>query len=282
MTTGAVIFAQNTPQVDYIKLAIYAASRIQKYLDIPVSLITDSRRWLDKTYQTHPFDQVIDLTGFYKEQDRISFDGSLTSGVTTWKNFTRNVVYDLTPYDKTLVIDSDYIICSPILKTALDSDYDLQLYPCGIDLAEWRSLNEFQRINEFSIPFYWATVFVFQKNPVMNSFFNLIEYIRDNWVYFKTLYSIQSSTYRNDFAFSIAIHIMNGKTNGEFATNLPGSMVFIKDRDYLIDIDESKIKCLVEKKDHKGEYIATKTDGLDMHIMNKNSLSRFIDGGYGV
>ena len=116
----------------------------------------------------------------------------------------------------------------------------------------------------------------------MNSFFNLIEYIRDNWVYFKTLYSIQSSTYRNDFAFSIAIHIMNGKTNGEFATNLPGSMVFIKDRDYLISIDESKIKCLVEKKDHKGEYIATKTDGLDTHIMNKNSLSRFIDGGYGV
>ena len=49
MTTGAVIFAQNTSRVDYVKLAIFAASKIKKHLNIPVSLLTDSRNWLNKT-----------------------------------------------------------------------------------------------------------------------------------------------------------------------------------------------------------------------------------------
>jgi hypothetical protein len=282
MTTGAVIFAQNTPEVDYVKLAIFAASRINKYLGIPVSLLTDSRRWLEKTYPDHGFDQVIDIPVVLKDQSRVFFDGSLASSFSPWKNLTRNMVYDLSPYDKTLVIDSDYIINSDILKFALDSDYDLQIYKGGIDLADWRSIAEFTRINQYSVPFYWATVFVFQKNTTMDAFFNLIEYIRNNWIYFRTLYNISSSTFRNDFAFSIAIHIMNGKTNGEFATNLPGSMVFIKDKDYLVDINDSTVKCLVEKKDFQGEYILTKTTGLDIHVMNKYSLSRFIDGGSGV
>ena len=35
MTTGALIFAQNNGLVDYVKLAVFAASRIKKYLNIP-------------------------------------------------------------------------------------------------------------------------------------------------------------------------------------------------------------------------------------------------------
>lgn len=282
MTTGAVIFAQNTPEFDYVKLSIYAASRIKKYLNIPVSLVTDSRRWLEKTYPDHQFDKVVDIPTYVKEQSKLFHDGTLTSNVLTWKNLTRSMVYDLSPYDKTLVIDSDYIINSSILKPALDNDYDLQIYRGGMDLSGWRSNQEFKRINQYSIPFYWATTFIFQKNAITKGFFDLVEYIRVNWAYFKILYNVDDSIFRNDFAFSMAIHIMNGKTNGEFATDLPGSMVYSIDRDLLVDITDSSVKLLVEKKDHAGEYIMARTNNLDVHIMNKYSLSRFIDGGCGV
>ena len=38
------------------------------------------------------------------------------------------------------------------------------------------------------------------------------------------------------------------------------------------------LKFLVEKKNYFGEFVATKTDSLDMHVMNKYSLTRCIDG----
>ena len=96
------------------------------------------------------------------------------------------------------------------------------------------------------------------------------------------LYNIDQTAFRNDYAFSIAIHIMNGKTNGEFATDLPGTKKYTIDRDILLTIDGVKMKFLVEKENHLGEYMLAKTNGLDVHVMNKFSLSRFIDGGYGV
>ncbi len=64
----------------------------------------------------------------------------------------------------------------------------------------------------------------------------------------------------------------------EFANPLPGKMNYILDRDILIDCKDDAIKFLVEKRNYAGEYVATKTEGLDVHVMNKYSLTRFIDG----
>jgi hypothetical protein len=281
MTTGAVIFAQNNSSLDYVKLSVFAAKRIKQYLDIPVSLITDSKDWLNKIYPDHPFDQIIDID-FGIFQYKKFYDGALSSKNVEWKNFTRDKIYALTPYDRTLVVDSDYIINSSVIKAAFDNDNDFQIYRHSMDLAEWRDIKEFTRINQYSIPFYWATAFVFQKNYITETFFDLVAYIKTEWTYFRTLYEIESSTFRNDFAFSIAIHIMNGKINGEFAVDLPGRMTFVKDRDLLVNMDGNKMKFLVEKKDYAGQYTLVKTTGLDIHVMNKISLSRYIDGGSGV
>ena len=116
----------------------------------------------------------------------------------------------------------------------------------------------------------------------MESFFDLISYIRANWDYFKMLYNIDVSLFRNDYAFSIAIHIMNSKLEGNFAMELPGKMIYTKDKDILVSMKDNAMQFLIEKKDYNGEYILAKTKGLDIHVMNKFSLSRFIDGGTGV
>jgi hypothetical protein len=282
MSQGIVIFAQNNADVDYIKLATFSANQAKQYLDLPVSLITDSRGWLEKSQPNHPFDQIIDVEYTSASQRKSFFDGSLTSKNLEWRNFARNLAYDLTPYDTTLVIDSDYIINSDNLKLAFARDIDFQIYSKSMDLASWRNTEEFDRVNMYSIPFYWATAFIFQKNKITKSFFNLIAYIKSNWNYYRILYNIDSTLFRNDYAFSIAIHIMNEKGLNSFAMELPGSMVYTKDKDLLVSSVDNKMKFLLEKKDYPGEYILAKTQGLDIHVMNKFSLSRFIDGGSGV
>jgi hypothetical protein len=70
---------------------------------------------------------------------------------------------------------------------------------------------------------------------------------------------------------------MNGKTDGDFATQLPGAMNFIEDKDILVGMKDQNMTFLLQKEKHLGEYIPAKTQGLDMHVMNKNSLTRVIN-----
>lgn len=277
MNNGVVIFAQNNTGIDYTKLAIFAAQRVKKFLNLPVSVITDNVKLISSDI----FDQIIEIPSEQCTQRRF-YDGVLQSKNLDWKNVSRNKVYELTPYDKTLVIDSDFIISSNRLAQAFTRDVPFQIYKTSIDLCNWRETDSFKRINQYSVPFYWATAFVFEKDPIVESFFDLVSYIKTNWIYFKTLYSIDSAVFRNDHAFSIAIHIMNGKTNGEFAIDLPGNMCYILEQDFLIDISDSNMSFLVQKQNFKGEYSAVKTSSIDVHVMNKHSLSRVIDGGLGV
>ena len=83
--------------------------------------------------------------------------------------------------------------------------------------------------------------------------------------------------YRNDFAFSIAIHIMNGFQKGDFATELPGKNLFALDKDILVDIKDDALQILVEKQNRLGEYTGVKVSGSNVHIMNKFSLERVIN-----
>lgn len=277
MSNGALIFAHNNSSIDYTRLAVFAAERVKKFLDIPVSIVTDNRKWLDEQFHLHPFDKIIEIT-LESSTQKLFYDGTMASKKLEWKNLSRNRAYDLTPYDRTLVIDSDYILSSSILKSAFETDAIFQIYQNSFDLAGWRDTSCFERISSYSVPFYWATAFVFEKNSVTEAFFDLITYIKSNWDYFKILYGLDTANFRNDFAFSIAIHIMNGKTNGEFATPLPGTMTYIQDRDILLEMTDTKFKFLVEKQNYLGEYLAVKTEGIDVHIMNKISLLRVLEG----
>lgn len=281
MSTGALIFAHNNQLVDYVKLAVFSAEKIRSHLDIPVSLATDNLDYLFKNFPNHPFDKIIEVP-VEQAGSRMFYDGSLTGKHSEWLNSTRYRTYDITPYDRTMLIDSDYIINTSMLKLALERDSEFQIFKDSIDLCSWRSTSWTKRINSYSIPFYWATVVIFDKTNINESFFDLISYIKQNWQYFRVLYGIDYAAFRNDFAFSIAIHIMNGKTNGGFASHLPWAMAFVTDRDLLLEIKDQSMKFLVEKRDHLGEYNLATVGNLDVHVMNKQSLLRFIDGGYGV
>lgn len=272
MTQGVLLFANNNSDIAYTDLAVFAATRVKKYLDVPVSIVTDSK----DSISSNIFDKVIEITD-NSHYTKNFYDGTGSKTTLQWKNTSRSQCYELTPYDETLVIDVDYIINSSTLSYCWNQPHDFLIYSKYYDLAQWRSSSEFDHVSEYSIPFYWATVFYFRKTEINKQFFDLISHIKENWIYYKFVYQIQSTNFRNDFAYSIAIHMMNGFTNGTFANQLPSKMFYTLDTDFLVDIDNNTMKFIVEKQNASGEYIGLKTSGLDIHVMNKYSLLRYLN-----
>ena len=110
-----------------------------------------------------------------------------------------------------------------------------------------RRLQKFDRISDRSIDMWWATGFYFKKSDFMQMYFNLIQHIKDNWNYYRLIYQIPNNNYRNDFAFSIAIHILQGFQLGPWPRTMPGNMYMASDGDMLHNLDGNKMESIMEK-----------------------------------
>lgn len=277
MTKGVVLLALTTANVNYVKQAYYLAKRIRKFMNVPVSIITNSVEYVNQLYNDGVFDNIINIHEDAESNHRVMFDGAFGKKTINWKNGNRANVYDLSPYDETLVLDTDYIISNSLLSNCFDSQHDFLIYKQSHDVSDTRPTEEFTRISETSIDFYWATCIFFRKTPANNIFFNLVTHIKENWIHYKSVYQLSTATFRNDYAFSIALHIMNGFQQGNFAHELPGKMYYSIDQDILHDINDDNIVLLVQKQQYHGEYTLLKTSGLNVHVMNKASLERIIN-----
>lgn len=274
---GVVVFAKNNEKIDYIKQCVYLAERVKKHLGVPVSIITDCADYLHEAYDSSVFDHVISVEN-RKDMNRRRFrDGTINEYRSLFKNNNRAAIYELSPYNETLLMDSDVVICNESLKYAFDSPEDFLIYNNSIDLANFRSQEEFQYISEASVEFYWATVVFFRKTETNKIFFDLISHIEENYLHYCKVYQLRTNYFRNDFAFSIAIHMMNGFQSGPFAGQMPGKLYHIIDKDMLHKINNDKLLFLIEKEKYLGEYTLTETSGLNVHVMNKFSLMREID-----
>lgn len=278
MTTskGVLVLARNNGHIDYVKQAVYLAKRVKKYLGLPTSVLTDSVNYLNETYPG-VFDRVIPVEYVNDENHRLYFDGSLTQKTANFKNRMRADAYDISPYDETLLLDSDIIICNDMFKHCFDSKNDFLIYKDADDIAKVRDETEFKYISDYGIEFYWATCVFFRKTPENKIYFDLVKHIQEHWQHYFRTYQLTSSLFRNDFAFSIAIHMMNGFQPGNFAAPMPGKLLYTIDKDILWDVNDEILTFLVEKEKYIGEYTPIVTKGQTIHVMNKFSLNRAID-----
>ena len=276
-SSGAFLIASNNMHIDYVKQAVFLAGRIKKYLDLPTTILTDAVDYLNDQYDPTVFDRIIPLKPSGATNEKLFFDGSMYQRQAIFNNRSRSKVYDLTPYEQTLLLDTDYIISNDLLKSCFTSEDDFSIYKNSTDIAQVRNEKEFEFISDTSVDFYWATCIFFRKNPVNKIFFDLVQHIEQEWDHYRRVYQITSTLFRNDFAFSIAIHIMNGFQKGKFAKEMPGKMMYTTDRDILWELDGDELMFLVEKKDYHGQYTPMRTKGQTIHVMNKFSLNRLID-----
>jgi len=280
MTQGVLLFAQNNIYVDYIKQAVYCAKKIKEHLNLPVALATDNPGYLESKYPfyTKYIDHVIAQEHYETDQKRTFKDGTMSHRELSWKNHNRSTCFDITPFDETIVMDTDFLVNNNLLLNAFNTDENFLIYRHISDLnADRPDEYRFDKISDRSIDMYWATVFYFKKTESMKFFFDLIEHIRENWNYYRLTYQIASRTFRNDFAFSIAIHILNGFQRQPWPKLLPGKLWFTSDNDVLIKMKEGQYTFLLDKKNWKGHYNVGTIKDANIHILNKFSLERAID-----
>lgn len=275
MSKGILVFARNNSQVDYVKQAYFLALRAREYLDLPVSIVTDAGDYLDNFPDV--FDKVIPSPSNNEQNLKRYHDGTLTQKQLEFKNDDRVYAYELSPYDETLMLDTDIVIGDSKYLHCFEQAHNFLIYKDAYDLAGFRDYSEFSHLHDAGVDFYWATCVFFRKSDSNEIFFNLLKHIQDNWYHYRTIFQIRTPVYRNDHAFSMAIHIMNGYQKGNFANPMPGTLFYTTDKDILWEMKDNKYLFLVEKKDYLGEYTAIKFSGT-VHIMNKFSLLRAIDG----
>ena len=278
MSKGVVLFASNNHKINYVKQATFLAKRISKYMDLPTSIVTDvdiNDKYPDSV---DAFDGIILVNNLkHNYASKRYNDGSLSNRVLNFNNGNRADAYFLSPYDETLVMDTDYVVCNSILNNCFEQQKDLLLYKNAVHLGIHNGTPEFDRISDTSVDFYWATVVFFRKTKLNEIYFNLIKHIQENYMHYRSVYQFKSNVYRNDFAFSIAAHIMNGYQKGNFIANLPGKHFYTIDKDVLHSIEDDEITVLLEKAQRLGEYTLSKVKGMNVHVMNKFSLERAID-----
>lgn len=271
MTKGAVLIARNNSHIDYVKQATYSAARIKEYLNIPVTLITDS-----VVDNKEVFENIITINADAASTMRTYNNGLFSKKTLEFKNTSRKNVYDLTPYNETLLLDTDFIVADDKLINCFNMPHNLMMYKRAVELSGWRDVSEFDHISDTGPDFYWATVVFFRKTPEVEVYFNLVKFLQENWNHYKMLFQLNTRIFRNDHIFSIAAHIMNGNSNNNFVKELPGTLFYTTDKDVLLSIDQDEFKFLIEDKD-KGDYFLSKVKGSSIHVMNKFSLNEIID-----
>ena len=281
MSQGVLLFAQNTREVDYLKLSVLAAKLAKKNLQVPVSLVTDSAtlEWAEESNQLSTVQEVFDQV-IQTERPRICnnfrylSDGNDRSRV-PFVNDARSRAYDLTPYERTLLIDSDFLINTPTLREYWNADSDIMISQSLGDVAAVDRIGYYDRyISDTGIHLYWATAVMFSKSPISQHFFNLVEHVKENYVYYADLFRFDHRTYRNDIAFSIAKHIVDGYETNLLGSLLPTLSTF--DKDVLIDVNDNTLIFLINAMNNSNFYAAAIKDR-DIHVMNKQSIIRNYD-----
>jgi hypothetical protein len=277
MTKGALIFAHNNREIDYILLSLISGGLAKKNLNIPVSLITD-KSTLDWAKQSNiyntlekTFDKIIEVEKPKTENARNLYDGEIKTLI-PFTNTNRYSAYDLTPYDRTLLLDSDFLIFSDRLSQYWEVDESVLISYAMNDICDQTRIGYHDRfVSDTGIHLYWATTVMFSKDEYSELFFSLVGYIKENYQYYADLFRFDSKQYRNDIAFSVAKHILDG-FNSSNKFNLP-PLLTIQDKDILYKVDNEKLIFLIATNFNQN-YVLSSTEKLDIHIMNKQSIIR--------
>jgi len=244
---GCCIYAYNTDKIDYFNQAVEAADRVNHYLGLPVTIFTNEQK------ETKHNVIITELpTPNYKQRN-------------IWHNRSRTGSLDNSPYSKTLVIDSDYFLCTNILASHFESQS-----PFLIAQEIYNPLyghKNILRIGKTHIPMMWATVMIFDKSSEARAIFECAKIVEEHYQYYSQLYGFHYASVRNDYIFSIACHLMGGYGNKSYALkNYPiincgieTSYVEFKNNKLIYKYNNGKI-C--------GNYF----ENVDLHLMNKDQL----------
>jgi hypothetical protein len=284
MSRGVIMYAHNNTEIDYFKIACANALMVKKNLGVPVTLVSDSGtvNWgksaLGEDFVNSCFETIIEVDRDYMFNNVRNFaDTTFTNKSLQFYNCNHWQAYELSPYDETLFIDCDYLIMSNALNNCWGSTHDVMInhsiYSPIDEIAPYT-----QNIDEIGITLYWATVIYFKKSDLAEHLFLIVRHIQENYAYYRELFCITSGMFRNDNAFSIAVHMMNGFNKVDpIIHELPitGLLMSWDTNDIQLVNGINDITLYVGKPANKGTYILSRLKDTDVHLMNKWAINRF-------
>jgi hypothetical protein len=278
------MYAHNNTEIDYFNIACANALMVKHNLDVPVALVTDSgtmswgRENLGAEFVNSCFEDVILVDRNYNFANSRNYsDTSFNVKMLQFYNCNHWQAYDLSPYDETLFIDADYLIMSNALSNCWGSVNDVMInhkIVSPIDECEPYS----KTIDDFGIRLYWATVVYFRKSSIAEHLFSIVRHVQENYSYYRDLYCFSSGMFRNDHAFSIAVHMLNG-----FAEEMPAvkelpipALLMAWDTCDIQSVNNiNDITLYAEKVSATGTYLLTRFKNQDIHVLNKWAISRY-------
>ena len=278
MSRGILMFAHNNGLFDYGKMAYAAALAAKYHICEPVTLVTDDSTWNPTWWSNDAwrfFDDVI-----FIEPDTVNerhfdmVDGTIEKAA--YHNTTRFQAYELSPYDETLLIDSDVLVQDPSLQEVWGSSMSIRMNRKISELVKAAHGHKTTLpLSTYGIDTLWATIMYFQKDNTTKELFELCQYVSDNYQYFSALYGFPSTPLRVDFVVTIAAHIMSGYNDGKsIIDSLPTeSTLFAWNKDILVDVDNGRATFITDFDGQKFPVVATQT----VHCMNKDSMLALAD-----
>jgi len=268
MTRGVLLFAFNSLKYNYYEMALHTAKRANHFLGLPVTLVTDEESYPDD--ETYVWDKVIKVV---PDKDNFRDWGQ-------WINKGRYMAYDLSPYDETILLDVDYVINSDKLLTTFNIYEDFACHNKTNFLMHPDASQEL--LSAYSYETLWATVVTFKKSTRAEQIFRSLEMVQKNYDHYANIHSFIAGVYRNDYALTLALRIVNGHSTNP-SDVIPWDLVHVgkNTQIYANTTDEFNTEYTVmfdnwQRGKIRKEYITIKD--MDFHLMNKDLFKEIING----
>ena len=281
---GICAFAYNNDEINYVLIAYICALHVKTHLKTnDFCLITDdgSINYAKQLIGVEKLNQVFDsilVTDDPRKNStsvniRTHFDSPWTEFRAPFINNNKHEVFDISPYDKTILIDLDYLVMSNMLDSYFELNSPIGMFSFAKnvrgDNALWREI----WLHDLGIKMKWSTVILFDKSDTAKTFFNLWEYVKDNYNYFKFLYKFPAGLYRTDFCVSIACHIMSNSRDSDWH-DFKDIMYFSDQKDEIYDFNKGTYNILANNQKENWKDIPVAWKDVDIHMMNKRAVDR--------
>lgn len=281
---GVCFFCYNNNELDYVQFAHIAASYVKRNMkNNNTCLITDhgTYGWLKESVpeliHDKVFDEVVITDVTHESNMRKHFDSPWTNFTTQFSNSNKHEVLKLSPFDKTLLLDTDYIVQNDFYDYIFDTDVPLAMHKTARYLEHQPPYLNEQQLNEAGIHHWWSTVVYFDKSEESKLFFDMWEHVKNNWEYYSLLYQFSPGLFRTDFCVSIAVHMLNGFNENNLVNDFMSvPMVNVDQKDDLIEINSlNDWIFLSHNRQEPWKNILVRNENENIHVMNKRALSRY-------
>ena len=169
MTKGIVVLAQNNETDNYVEQSALLAMSLRHHNDVPISLITNDK--VPEEYVSL-FDKIIPIPFGDSAED------------SEWKVENRWKIYHASPYDETIVMDTDMLVLQNIdVWWDFLSNYEV-FYTSNVLTYRGETANTSYYRKTFidnDLPNLFCGLHYFKKSDFAQQFYTWLELVVNNW-----------------------------------------------------------------------------------------------------